>query len=119
VSHQDPSSDSTLESSIRSRRFTYLRAGLFIVTVLADQLTKVWARRSFSLPNGEPDYFLTHPVIGEWLQFRLVYNFGAAFGMKPQSLLPFLHPTLFFGLFSANWRLGLLLPTPAATGELA
>lgn len=73
---------------------------LFSLTLAADQITKTIARAVYSLPNGEPDYSKYTVVIGEWLQFRLVYNYGAAFGMKPQQLLPFLHPTLFFSLFS-------------------
>lgn len=75
-------------------------AGIFVLVVLFDQLTKYWARLAYSLPDGRPDYFLSTPVIGEWLQFRLVYNYGAAFGTRPQGILPFLHPTLFFMVFS-------------------
>ncbi|HAO99680.1 MAG TPA: signal peptidase II, partial [Fibrobacteres bacterium] len=71
-----------------------------LVMLLVDQITKHAARVSFSLPDGNPDYFKFHTVIGEWFQFRLVYNFGAAFGMKPQGVLPFLNPTLFYTLFS-------------------
>lgn len=73
---------------------------LLLATLAADQLTKWWARAAYSLPDGEPDYLHVTRVLGEWLQFRLVYNSGAAFGMKPQSVLPFLHPTLFYALFS-------------------
>ena len=82
------------------RRTLWMHAGIFALVILLDQLTKYWVRLRYSLPNGEPDYFLSTPVIGDWLQFRLVYNFGAAFGTKPQSVLPFLHPTLFFAIFS-------------------
>lgn len=42
--------------------------------VLVDQLTKVWAERS--LPAGE-----AVPFIGTLLQFRLVWNSGAAFSL--------------------------------------
>lgn len=73
---------------------------LVLVTLAADQVTKFVARAQYSLPDGTPDYFKVTQVAGEWLQFRLVYNSGAAFGMKPQSILPFLHPTVFFALFS-------------------
>ncbi len=70
------------------------------VGVLAlDQASKYWARVRFS-PDGHPDYFQSIPILGDWLQFRLVYNTGAAFGMKPQNVLPFLSPTLFYVLFS-------------------
>ena len=37
----------------------------FSLVLLFDQLTKHWARVAYSLPNGEPDYFLSTPVIGE------------------------------------------------------
>jgi signal peptidase II len=83
-----------------SRRSTILRIGLLLLSLLADQWTKIWARQQFSLPSGEPDYYQSMAIVGDWLHFRLVFNHGAAFGMKPQSLLPFLHPTLFYGLFS-------------------
>jgi signal peptidase II len=74
---------------------------LFLTTLVVDQYTKHLARVNFGFPDGEPDYFKIKQVIGEWLQFRLIYNTGAAFGMKPQELLPFLNPTLFYILFSA------------------
>jgi signal peptidase II len=74
--------------------------GLFIVTLALDQWTKAWARHHFSLSNGEPDFFNSLSLIGDWLQIRLVYNFGAAFGLRPQSALPFLHPTVFYAVFS-------------------
>jgi signal peptidase II len=73
---------------------------LFAAVLAADQATKYWARLRFSLPGGEPDYVASISVIGEWLHFRLVYNYGAAFGMKPQNIVPFLHPIVFFVLFS-------------------
>lgn len=81
-------------------RGDFLRAFLILATLLFDQATKYLARLHYSLPNGEPDYFKVTQVLGEWLQIRLVYNYGAAFGMKPQSALPFLHPTVFYLLFS-------------------
>lgn len=77
-----------------------LRLLLLAVTLVADQVTKYMARAKYSLPDGEPDYFHVTQVIGEWLQFRLVYNSGAAFGMKPQSVVPFLEPTVFYAIFS-------------------
>ncbi len=83
-----------------NRNGTWLRLALFALTLGVDQLTKIWARQHFSLPSGEPEYFKAIPIVGEWLQFRLIYNHGAAFGMRPQELLPFLHPTLFYTLFS-------------------
>ena len=76
-------------------------AALLLATLALDQWTKWLARVRFGLPGGEPDYFKVKQVIGEWLQLRLVYNTGAAFGMRPQQLIPWLNPTLFYALFSA------------------
>ena len=85
-------------ASLRSR--IYL-AVLLAATLAVDQSTKHLARAHFGFPGGEPDYFKVKHVIGEWLQLRLIYNTGAAFGMKPQQFLPFLNPTVFYVLFSA------------------
>lgn len=85
--------------SFLSRHWRHL--ALFVLVLIVDQATKYWARLRFSLPGGEPDYSASLPVIGDWLNFRLVYNYGAAFGMKPQNVLPFLHPIAFYALFSA------------------
>ena len=83
-------------------------AALLAVTLAVDQWTKYLARAHFGYPDGEPDYFKVKYVIGEWLQFRLIYNTGAAFGMKPQQFLPFLNPTVFYVLFSTA-AIGFLL----------
>jgi signal peptidase II len=77
-------------------------AAIFAAVLIVDQLTKFWARARFSLANGEPDYTDFISVAGEWLRFRLVYNYGAAFGMRPQNVVPFLHPIVFFALFSVT-----------------
>lgn len=92
-------------SKIRSRLGL---AALLAVTLAVDQWTKFLARAHFGFPDGEPDYFKIKQVIGEWLQFRLIYNSGAAFGMKPQEFLPFLNPTVFYLLFSTA-AIGFLL----------
>lgn len=60
-----------------------------VTAFILDQLTKLWAD-SHSLGWSVP-------VIGDLLRFTLVYNENAAFSMKPQSLLPWLSPTVFFG----------------------
>ncbi len=75
-------------------------AALFLLTLVADQITKWWARARFSLPNGEPDYGEHIAVLGDWFHLRLVYNHGAAFGLKPHEILPFLHPMSFYVVFS-------------------
>ena len=76
------------------------RLVILVVALIVDQYTKYLARLNFGFPGGEPDYFKIKQVVGEWIQFRLVYNTGAAFGMKPQGVLPFLNPTVFYVLFS-------------------
>jgi signal peptidase II len=73
---------------------------LLAVTLAVDQWTKYLSRVNFGFPDGEPDYFKVKHIIGEWLQFRLIYNTGAAFGMKPQQIVPWMNPTVFFALFS-------------------
>jgi signal peptidase II len=78
----------------------WLHAGIFAAVLVLDQLTKHWARLRFSLSNGEPDYGAHIAVLGDWLHLRLVYNYGAAFGMKPQNIIPFLNPILFYAIFS-------------------
>ena len=74
---------------------------VFAAILVVDQLTKWWARARFSLPDGEPDWGEHIAVLGDWLHFRLVYNYGAAFGTRPQDIAPFLHPMLFYAIFSA------------------
>jgi lipoprotein signal peptidase len=85
-----------------SRLKARLGLGLLVIaTLFLDQWTKWLARIHFGFPGGEPDYFKVKQVLGEWIQLRLVYNRGAAFGMRPQHLLPWLNPTVFYALFSA------------------
>lgn len=73
---------------------------VFIVSLVLDQITKWWARARFSLPDGQPDYHNYISVLGDWFHLRLVYNHGAAFGLKPHEILPFLHPMSFYVVFS-------------------
>jgi signal peptidase II len=51
-----------------------LALGIAAVVVLLDQVTKFWAEHA--LADGAPV-----PVLGEFLQFRLRYNPGAAFSI--------------------------------------
>jgi len=74
-----------------------------------DQLTKYLAVKAYSLPGGHINPFAVTEVIGEWLRFRLVYNPGAAFGLQPQKLLPWLHPTVFYVLISILAMVALLV----------
>jgi len=110
--------------------------GIVLLGWFADQLTKFWAVKKFTLPSGDIDYLHVQQIIGELIQFRLVYNSGAAFGMQPQKIIPFLHPTLFYTLISAlaltvlvifylkippkeNWtHIGVALITAGAFGNL-
>lgn len=85
-------------------RFRLLKSGKFhlaflFASILVDQVTKIWAVASLS-PNYENPFGRTVHVIGDLFQFRLAYNYGAAFSSRPQDLLPFLSPTLFFLLVS-------------------
>lgn len=77
------------------------RIAALILGLIADQATKWMARVNFSGLDGEPNYYKIKRVLGEWIQLRLVYNTGAAFGMKPQRYVPLLNPTVFYVLFSA------------------
>jgi signal peptidase II len=86
--------------AFRFSRQALAHAALFAGVVLLDQATKYWARARFSLADGSPDYFDFIPVIGDWLHLRLVFNYGAAFGLQPQNILPFLHPVAFFTALS-------------------
>lgn len=51
-----------------------LALGIAAVVVVLDQLTKLWAERT--LTDRDPI-----PVLGDFLQFRLLYNPGAAFSI--------------------------------------
>jgi signal peptidase II len=59
-----------MPSDVERRPFWLLLIG----TVFLDRITKVWAESS--LTGFDPVQ-----VIGDWVQFRLVYNRGAAFGI--------------------------------------
>jgi signal peptidase II len=62
-------------------------------------LTKLWAVSRFTDEAGNFTYEKI-PVIGELVRFQLVYNKGAAFSSRPQDLMPFLPPWVFFLLIS-------------------
>ncbi|MDR2582390.1 MAG: signal peptidase II [Fibromonadaceae bacterium] len=72
---------------------TYIYAIIAIVALILDQATKFWA--------DSHNLGWSMPIIGDFLRFTLVYNENAAFSMKPQSIpqsfLPWLSPTVFFG----------------------
>jgi len=60
----------------RSRLYAAI-AGTAVVTVVADQVTKMWALRA--LTPGLP-----RPLIGDWIQLNLIRNSGAAFSLGNQ-----------------------------------
>ncbi len=73
--------------------------GLIVFSIIADQLTKLWALARFTNETGAPNHEVVN-VIGELARFQLVFNKGAAFSSRPQDLMPFLPPWLFFLLIS-------------------
>ena len=73
--------------------------GLIVFSIVADQLTKLWALSRFTNETGAPNHDIIN-VVGEWIRFQLVFNKGAAFSSRPQDLMPFLPPWLFFLLIS-------------------
>lgn len=73
--------------------------GVIVFSIVADQLTKFWALARFTNETGAPNHDIIN-VIGELVRFQLVFNKGAAFSSRPQDLMPFLSPTVFFILIS-------------------
>ena len=73
--------------------------GLIVFSIVADQLTKLWALARFTNETGAPNHDVIN-ILGEFLRFQLVFNKGAAFSSRPQDLMPFLSPTVFFILIS-------------------
>ena len=73
--------------------------GVIVFSIVADQLTKLWALARFTNETGAPNHDIIN-VIGEFIRFQLVFNKGAAFSSRPQDLMPFLPPWLFFLLIS-------------------
>ncbi len=73
--------------------------GVIVFSIVSDQLTKLWALARFTNETGAPNHDVIN-VIGEWIRFQLVFNKGAAFSSRPQDLMPFLPPWLFFLLIS-------------------
>ena len=72
---------------------------VIVFSIISDQLTKLWAVSRFTDEAGNFTYEKI-PVIGELVRFQLVYNKGAAFSSRPQDLMPFLPPWVFFLLIS-------------------
>lgn len=72
---------------------------IIVFSIVSDQLTKLWALARFTNETGAPNHDVIN-VIGELVRFQLVFNKGAAFSSRPQDLMPFLPPWLFFLLIS-------------------
>jgi len=77
--------------------------GLGVFGVIADQLTKLWIVLRFTNESGVQTREIISvigPGDGAWVRLQLVYNYGAAFSSRPQDLMPFLPPVLFYLLMS-------------------
>ena len=72
---------------------------LIVVGVVLDQLTKLWAVARFTNESGFPNYQKVQ-IFGDYFRFALAYNEGAAFSSRPQDILPFLPPVVFFLLLT-------------------
>lgn len=81
---------------------------MFLVLYVLDQVTKLWAEARFLNADGTPNYENVQ-VIGDYFRYSLAYNYGSAFSMKPQALVPFLSPTMFYVLISLVAVYGLLM----------
>lgn len=73
--------------------------GVIVVSIVADQLTKLWAVARFTNETGAQTHDYIN-VVGELIRFGLVFNKGAAFSSRPQDLMPFLPPWVFFLIIS-------------------
>ncbi|MEE2057102.1 signal peptidase II [Rhodococcus artemisiae] len=103
-----------------SRRYLPWIVAVAAVVVIVDQLTKWWAESTLS--DGR-----AIPVIGEFLQWRLVYNPGAAFGIGGQFtwILTVLAAAAVLGLcifatrvFNPFWALGVAVLLGGAISHL-
>ena len=70
-----------------------------LVIVVADVVTKAWAVATL-VPH-----VTTIQVLGDWVQFRLVYNPGAAFGLYLGSYSRWIFLALTVGALAILWRL--------------
>lgn len=110
---------------------------IIIIGFILDQWSKFWAVAALGDAQGNPNGQAIQ-VIGNLWRWRLAYNEGAAFSMRPQDIAPWLHPTIFFAVFSLvaigglayfyfkgvdskDWmsRLGVALILSGALGNLA
>lgn len=78
----------------------WFHACIIIVGIIIDQAAKLWAVARLADTNGTPTGDSV-PVIGNLLRFKLAYNEGAAFSFRPQDLISFLNPTIFYVVIAA------------------
>lgn len=73
--------------------------GILLGVVALDQITKALALSVLgdSVFGGAVRSDHARRLVGDFLWLFVAYNPGAAFSFAPQRLLPFLHPTLFYG----------------------
>ncbi|MDR2556049.1 MAG: signal peptidase II [Fibromonadaceae bacterium] len=81
---------------IFNKTWIYAFVGVFALAM--DQITKFWA--------SSHHLGWSVSIIGNFLRFTLIYNENAAFSMKPQTVLPWLSPTIFFGVLTVVACLG-------------
>jgi signal peptidase II len=78
-------------------------AGVLLCVLALDQLTKMLALNLLGdtvfMGHLRSDH--ARKVVGDFLWLFVAYNPGSAFSMAPQSLVPFLPPTVFFSLLTA------------------
>ena len=77
---------------------TWIYAFIGVFALALDQITKFWAS------SHQLGWSIS--IIGDFLRFTLIYNENAAFSMKPQTILPWLSPTIFFGTLTVIACLG-------------
>lgn len=86
-----------------------LSTGLLAIVLVLDQATKLLALDllgdSVFMDHIRSDH--ARRILGDFVWLFVAYNPGAAFSMTPQTLLPFLPPTLFYVLLTsvAGWFL--------------
>lgn len=76
---------------------------VFFVVVALDQLTKALALSVLgnSVFDGAMRTDHARKLVGDFVWLFVAYNPGSAFSFAPQKYLPFLHPTVFYGILVA------------------
>jgi signal peptidase II len=81
-----------------------LSAGLLAFVLILDQSTKLLALDLLgdNVFMGQMRSDHARRILGDFVWLFVAYNPGAAFSMTPQTLVPFLPPTLFYVLLTAG-----------------